>query len=136
LANQGALSISNARAYQAIQDFNLALEHKVEERTQELARANEELHTSLQQLEQAYPDVQRSQENLLRAEKMAALGRMTAGIAHEMNTPLGASLTSLKLLQELVDEYLTSKGRNFHRRIGRRRDAGNSGARSRQRHSA
>ncbi len=108
LANQGALSISNARAYQAIQDFNTALEQKVEERTSELARTNEELYASVQQLEQAYRDLQRSQENLLRAEKMAALGRMTAGIAHEMNTPLGASLTSLKLLQDLVDEYQDS----------------------------
>ncbi|MBI3756980.1 MAG: GAF domain-containing protein [Deltaproteobacteria bacterium] len=108
LANQGALSISNARAYQAIQEFNTALEQKVEERTRELARTNEELYASVQQLEQAYRDLQRSQENLLRAEKMAALGRMTAGIAHEMNTPLGASLTSLKLLQDLVNEYQAS----------------------------
>ncbi len=105
LANQGALSISNARAYQAIQEFNADLERKVDERTQELAKTNAELQTSLRQLGQAYQDLQRSQENLLRAEKMAALGRLTAGIAHEMNTPLGASLTSLKLLQELVEEY-------------------------------
>jgi signal transduction histidine kinase len=41
---------------------------------------------------------------------MAALGRLSAGIAHEMNTPLGASLTSLKLLQELVEEYSHSIG--------------------------
>jgi signal transduction histidine kinase len=108
LANQGALSISNARAYQAIQQFNIALEQKVDERTQELAHTNEELQTSLTQLGRAYSELQRSQEHLLRAEKMAALGRLTAGIAHEMNTPLGASLTSLKLLQELVDEYLSS----------------------------
>lgn len=110
LANQSALSISNARAYQAIQDFNAALERKVDERTQQLGRANEELQLSLRQLEQAYREVQHSQENLLRAEKMAALGRLTAGIAHEMNTPLGASLTSLKLLQELVEEYQSSLG--------------------------
>lgn len=108
LANQGALSISNARAYQAIQAFSADLERKVDERTQELAQTNEELQTSLRQLEQAYRDLQRSQDNLLRAEKMAALGRLTAGIAHEMNTPLGASLTSLKLLQELIDEYQAS----------------------------
>lgn len=108
LANQGALSISNARAYQAIQEFNADLERKVDERTQELAQTNAELQASLRQLEQAYRDLQRSQENLVRAEKMAALGRLTAGIAHEMNTPLGASLTSLRLLQELVEEYQSS----------------------------
>jgi PAS domain S-box-containing protein len=54
--------------------------------------------------------LQRSQENLIRAEKMADLGRLAAGIAHEMNTPLGASLTSLKLLQGLIQEYRVSIG--------------------------
>lgn len=108
LANQSTLSITNARAYQAIQEFNTALEQKVDERTQELARTNEELQASLRRLEQAYRDLQQSQENLTRAEKMAALGRLAAGIAHEMNTPLGASLTSLKLLQDLVEEYQSS----------------------------
>jgi signal transduction histidine kinase len=108
LANQSALSIANACAYQEIQTLNAGLEEKVGERTRELAHANEELQTSLRQLEQAYRELQRSQEHLQRAEKMAALGRLTAGIAHEMNTPLGASLTSLKLLSELVEEYLTS----------------------------
>jgi len=91
-----------------MQNFNAALERKVDERTQELGRTNEELQTSLRHLEKAYQDLQRSQESLLRAEKMAALGRLTAGVAHEINTPLGASLTSLKLLQDLVDEYQSS----------------------------
>lgn len=108
LANQSALSIKNALAYQEIQALNAALEKKVEARTQELAHTNAELHLSLEQLEEAYRQLQRSQENLFRIEKMAALGRLSAGIAHEMNTPLGASLTSLKLLQELVEEYSQS----------------------------
>jgi signal transduction histidine kinase len=104
LANQGAVSIANALSYQEIQLLNASLEGKVADRTRELARSNAELQQSLARLEQAYGDLQRSQAHLVRAEKMAALGRMTAGIAHEINTPLGASLTSLKLLQHLVAE--------------------------------
>jgi signal transduction histidine kinase len=110
LANQSALSIANALAYQEIHEFNRDLEKKVAERTEALARTNAELHDSLNQLGQAYDDLQRSQDHLVRAEKMADLGRLTAGIAHEMNTPLGASLTSLRLLKDLVHEYRSSIG--------------------------
>jgi len=76
LANQGALSVANALAYQEIQTLNTSLEQKVAERTQELAQSNTELHSSLARLEQAYQDLQRSQDNLIRAERMAALGRL------------------------------------------------------------
>jgi len=110
LANQSALSIANARSYAEIETLNSSLEQKVEDRTQALAQANTELQHSLAQLEHTYDTLQRSQENLLRAEKMAALGRLTAGIAHEMNTPLGASLATLKLVKDLVREYRASVG--------------------------
>ena len=80
----------------------------MKERTLALAHVNSELQHSFAQLEQTYRELQHSQESLLRSEKMAALGRLTAGIAHEMNTPLGASMNSLALLQGLVDEYQQS----------------------------
>lgn len=108
LANQSALSIGNALAYKEIHELNSGLEQKVEERTQELASANTEIQQSFAQLEKTYRELQRSQEHLVRAEKMAALGRLTAGIAHEMNTPLGASMNSLALLHGLVEEYQQS----------------------------
>jgi signal transduction histidine kinase len=92
LANQSTLSIANALAYQEIQGLNT------------------ELQSSITQLEKAYRDLQRSQEHLVRSEKMADLGRLTAGIAHEMNTPLGASLASYKMMLDLIDEYKKSIG--------------------------
>ena len=101
LANQSALSIGNALAYEKIHELNFSLEQKVKERTSEL-------QDSLRQLEETYSDLQHSQESLIRSEKMAAIGRLTAGIAHEMNTPLGASMNSLSLLHSLIDEYQQS----------------------------
>lgn len=109
-ANQVSVAIVNAVSYRKIEELNVGLEQKVTQRTQELATTNQELASSLGELERAYHELQRSQENLVRAEKMAALGRLTAGIAHEVNTPLGASLNSLKMIEELVTEYRSSIG--------------------------
>ena len=100
-----------------MEELNKGLESKVIGRTQELAQANAQLgetnttlEASLQQLEQAYQDLANSQEQLIRAEKMAAFGRLTAGVAHEVNTPLSASMTSLALIQQLTEEYEASLG--------------------------
>ncbi len=104
LGNQSALSIANAIAYEEIAALNEDLEERVNKRTRELARSNEDLRLALDRLGRAYRDLQQSREDLTRSEKMAALGRLAAGIAHEMNTPLGASMTSLKLIQDLLEE--------------------------------
>ncbi|HEY2389296.1 MAG TPA: ATP-binding protein [Candidatus Binatia bacterium] len=109
-ANQVSVAIVNALSYRKIEELNVDLEQKVAQRTRELATTNQELASSLSELERAYHERQCSQENLVRAEKMAALGRLTAGIAHEVNTPLGASLNALKMIEELVGEYRVSIG--------------------------
>ncbi len=50
-------------------------------------------------------DRKRGEERLMRSDKMASLGRLTAGIAHEMNTPLAAARAGLVELGALVNEY-------------------------------
>jgi signal transduction histidine kinase len=75
-------------------------------------------------LREAYAYLAIEQRRLLASEKMASIGRLTAGIAHEMNTPLGAARTSLARLGTLGREYEASIGEagvgpDDHREIAR-----------------
>lgn len=88
-----------------IEEQNTILEQKVHERTLELEETNEELNVTLTRLTDA-------QIQLVDAEKMASLGQLTAGIAHEINNPINFVLANIKPLRmdieeviELVDKY-------------------------------
>jgi len=85
------------QAEQALREINETLERRVQERTQELIQANEKLSRSIDEL-------RATQEQLVQAEKMAALGALVAGISHEINTPLGIGVTSATALQEEVEQ--------------------------------
>lgn len=61
-------------------------------------------------LENALDTLRRNQSRLVHSEKMASLGKLTAGIAHEMNTPLAAVRGSVEELRKLVEEYRDSIG--------------------------
>jgi signal transduction histidine kinase len=74
------------KAEAALQTLNQQLEQRVLHRTDELERANTELT-------QALEVVRKTQKELIQGEKLASLGRMVAGLAHELNTPIGNALT-------------------------------------------
>jgi predicted ATPase/signal transduction histidine kinase/tRNA A-37 threonylcarbamoyl transferase component Bud32 len=85
LSSQAAISIENARLY-------ASLETKVAERTQELSETLDHLKAT--------------QEELVQSEKMAALGQLVAGVAHEINTPLGAIGSSINNIASFLKETL------------------------------
>ncbi|HEX9062302.1 MAG TPA: ATP-binding protein [Clostridia bacterium] len=83
--------------------YSVILVDELKNKALELIKANSEL-------ESAYSLLKENQQKLIVSEKMASLGRLTAGIAHEMNTPLASVLTSLKEFNELIHEYSESIG--------------------------
>lgn len=108
VANQVALGLTNAFAIGQLEQLNASLERQVQDRTAALATSNAELNLSLAKLRTAYQLLERNQASLVRADRLATLGRLTAGIAHEINTPLGALLNSVKILSDLGQEYADS----------------------------
>jgi two-component system, NtrC family, sensor kinase len=81
------------------------LERRVAERTAELSRANAELQDAME-------DLHRAQSELVRSEKLASLGALVAGIAHEINTPVGVAVTAASHLSDRTQTMRAAVARN------------------------
>ncbi len=86
LGNQAAIALRNAGSYAAVRDLTTTLEARVEERTQELGQVHAEL---------------------ARADKLASLGRLVAGIAHEINNPVAFINSSIDLIYDAAAHVRT-----------------------------
>jgi len=88
------------------------LEKRVEDRTEELKKSNEklvvsglELHMTLAKMQKAYEELQETQHQLLQSERMASIGQLAAGVAHEINNPIGFVSNNMEILQKYIQDY-------------------------------
>ena len=86
---------------QEINKLNQSLEEKVNQRTIALREANQELLNTLERMHQY-------QNQIVENEKMASLGQMVAGVAHEVNTPIGLGVTGSTLLRDKLADIQTA----------------------------
>jgi len=91
LANQLSVAVENTAAFEEIRSLKDNLEQQVLERTRDLSRA--------------LSDLKRAQVQLIESEKQAMLGRLVAGMAHEINTPLGTLRSSVDTLGRVMNGY-------------------------------
>jgi hemerythrin-like metal-binding protein len=85
---------------------NLGLEERVNVRTHELADANSKLAREHDEMTELLRKVEDAQQQLLQSEKMAAIGQLAAGVAHEINNPVGFVNSNLGTLKTYVERLL------------------------------
>lgn len=93
-----------------ISELNTQLELRVAERTAELQASNSELS-------QAVDSLRLAQDELVNAERLAALGSLVAGVAHELNTPIGNGLTVASTLEHRLQEFTESLAVGLRRSV-------------------
>jgi two-component system NtrC family sensor kinase len=91
IANQAATAIENAKSYEALEALNRDLEQKVAGRTAALR--------------EALAEKERTQDQLIRSESLAAIGQLVAGTAHELSNPIAGAMSLVESSVETIEEW-------------------------------
>jgi signal transduction histidine kinase/tetratricopeptide (TPR) repeat protein len=83
----------------------------IKQQNEELTRLNKEIEKQKQQLEEALNTLRNTQAQLIHSEKMASLGELTAGIAHEIQNPLNFVNNFSEVNKEMIEELLSEKSK-------------------------
>ncbi len=101
------------RAEEELKALNETLEQRIRDRTRELDRMNSSLVSANAELQTTLETLHEAQDSLVQSEKLAALGQLIAGIAHELNTPLGAIVSSNHSMIQLIGTRLQDAARSL-----------------------
>jgi two-component system, NtrC family, sensor kinase len=91
---------------QALRESRDQLEMRVQARTADLQTLNETLHAEKALMAELIKELEAAQSQLLQSERMASIGQLAAGVAHEINNPVGFVHSNLGSLQRYVDGLL------------------------------
>ncbi|PKN45229.1 MAG: hypothetical protein CVU59_09650 [Deltaproteobacteria bacterium HGW-Deltaproteobacteria-17] len=101
VSEQMGMYIVNAQLFEKISRFNEQLEYIVHRRTMELQETNKKLGSTVNEL-------QNTQAQVLISERLAGLGSLLAGVAHEINSPIGAIDAAVDNLKKSMQAMLDS----------------------------
>jgi signal transduction histidine kinase len=101
-----AIALQNAESFRQLAALNRDLEARVQERTRDLESAHKDLSRTHADLQCAHDELVATQLELVHSEKMVSLGRLAAGVAHEVNNPMSFVTAAVEPLQRRLERAM------------------------------